>query len=288
MNILKNTERLNNIIEDFLEISRIESARLKFVFKRTDLRETVYETLNLMEGFAKEKNIQFITEFGRLPIINVDSNRVSQVLKNLIHNAIKFSPNNSKIEISAYLKNQDIQFSIRDYGKGMSPSDQIRVFEPFYQVEEPGRKDYGGTGLGLAICRGIVEAQKGKIWIQSIEGEGSTFNFTVPIKPIEKIQPIKVLFSPKFEIEKELKEKFISMLGPMGIAEFDELQINDSIEEEKILEYIDTLRKERILNEQNSKEFQLEVRKIFGDKLIDEPDELILDSNSQDIGGSKI
>ena len=288
MNILKNTERLNKIIEDFLEISRIESAHLKFSFKKTDIRETVYETLNLMEGFAKEKNIQFVTEFGKLPIINVDSDRVSQVLKNLIHNAIKFSPNNSKIEISAYLKKEDIQFSIKDYGKGMSPSDQIRVFEPFYQVEESGGKDYGGTGLGLAICRGIVEAQKGKIWVQSIEGQGSTFNFTVPLKPIEKIQPIKVLFSPKFEIEKELKEKFISMLGPMGIAEFDELQINDSIEKEKILEYIDNLKKERILNEQNSQEFKSEIRKIFGDKFTTEQDELIFDHNNQEIGGSKI
>ena len=288
MNILKNTERLNNIIEDFLEISRIESARLKFVFKRTDLRETVYDTIKLMEGFAKEKNIQFVTEFGKLPIINVDSDRVSQVLKNLIHNAIKFSSNNSKIEISAYLKKEDIQFSIKDYGKGMSPSDQIRVFEPFYQVEDPGGKDFGGTGLGLAICRGIVEAQKGKIWIQSIEGQGSTFNFTVPLKPIEKIQPIKVLFSPKFEIEEELKEKFISMLGPMGIAEFDELQINDSIEKEKILEYIDNLKKERILNEQNSLEFKSEIRKIFGDKLTDEQEKLVFDHNNQEIGGSKL
>ena len=288
MNILKNTERLNNIIEDFLEISRIESARLKFVFKRTDLRETVYDTIKLMEGFAKEKNIQFVTEFGKLPIINVDSDRVSQVLKNLIHNAIKFSSNNSKIEISAYLKKEDIQFSIKDYGKGMSPADQIRVYEPFYQVEETDGKDYGGTGLGLAICRGIVVAQKGKIWIQSIENEGSTFYFTVPLKPIEKIQPIQVLFSPKFEIEKELKEKFISILGSMGIAEFDELQINNLIEKDKILKYIDNLKKERILDEQYSKEFKLEIRKIFSDKLPDEQDGLVYDETNHEVGDFKI
>ena len=288
MNILKNTERLNKIIEDFMEISRIEAARLKFIFKRTDLRETIYETINLMEGFAKEKKIQFITELGKLPSINVDSDRVCQVLKNLIHNAIKFSPNNSKIEISAVLKKDNIQFSIKDYGKGMSPMDQIRVYEPFYQVEETDGKDYGGTGLGLAICRGIVEAQKGKIWIQSMEGKGSTFYFTVPLKPIEKIQPIKMLFSPKFEIEKELKEKFISILGPMGITEFDELQINDSIEKEKILKYIDDLKKEQILNEQNSKEFKLEVRKIFGDKLPNEQDELVFDHDNHEIRGFKI
>ena len=286
MNILKNTERLNKIIEDFLEISRIESARLKFAFKKTDIRETVYETLNLMEGFAKEKNIQFTTDFGKLPTINADHDRISQVLKNIIHNAIKFSPNNGKIEISAQLKKEFIQFYIRDYGKGMTPKDQIRVFEPFYQVEG-GSKEFGGTGLGLAICRGIIEAQKGKIWIQSIEGEGSTFYFTIPLKPIEKIQPIKVLFSPKFEIEKELKEKFISVLGPMGIAEFDELQINNEIEKDNIISYIDNLRKERILNEENSREFKLEIIKIFHDLSTDDKDELKVDDN-QEIGDFKI
>ncbi len=280
MNILKNTERLNKIIEDFLEISRIESARLKFIFKKTDIRETVYETINLMEGFAKEKNIQFITDFGKLPTINADPDRVSQLLKNIIHNAIKFSPKNGKIEISAQLKRDFIQFSIKDYGKGMSPRDQISVFEPFYQVDAS-NKEFGGTGLGLAICRGIVEAQKGKIWIQSIEGEGSTFYFTIPLKPIEKIQPIKVLFSPKFEIEKELKEKFISILGPMGIAEFDELHINNEIEKDKIIKYIDTLKKERILDEQNSKEFKYEIIKIFGDKLSDEEDEIVEGENQK-------
>jgi len=286
MNILKNTERLNKIIEDFLEISRIESARLKFSFKKTDIRETVYETLNLMEGFAKEKNIQFTTDFGKLPTINADPDRISQVLKNIIHNAIKFSPINGKIGISAQLKRDFIQFSIKDYGKGMSPKDQIRVFEPFYQVNA-GSKEFGGTGLGLAICRGIIEAQKGKIWIQSVEGAGSTFYFTIPLKPIEKIQPIKVLFSPKFEIEKELKEKFISMLGPMGIAEFDELQINNEIEKDKIISYIDNLKKERILNEEISREFKLEIIKIFRETPSDEPDELVVDEN-QEIGDFKI
>jgi hypothetical protein len=238
-----------------------------------------------MEGFGKEKNIQFITKLEKIPSIKADPDRICQVLKNLIHNAIKFSPNNGKIEISLSLKKNFIQFSIKDYGKGMSPTDQIRVYEPFYQVEDNEGKDYGGTGLGLAICRGIVEAQKGKIWIHSMEGKGSTFYFTVPLKPIEKVQPIKVLFSPKFELEKKLKEKFISILGPMGIVEFDELQINDSIKKKGIFKYIDGLKKEKILNEENSEEFKLEVEKIFGDKTSDEQDELVFD---QEIRGFEI
>jgi hypothetical protein len=161
------------------------------------------------------------------------------------------------------------------------------VFEPFYQVEDTDSKKYQGSGLGLSICRGIVEAQKGKIWIQSVEGKGSTFYFTIPIKPIEKIQPIQVLFSPKFEIEKELKEKFISILGPMGIVEFDELKINNEIEQDIIIKYIDNLKKERILNEQNSKDFKLEIIKIFGDNNLNEQEEPVVVNNNE-IGEFKI
>jgi signal transduction histidine kinase len=279
MNILKNTERLNKIIEDFMEISRIEAARLKFSFKKTDLRDTVYETVNLMEGFAKEKNIQIITDMGKLPFINVDPDRVCQILKNLLHNAIKFSPNNSKIEISAVLRTGYIEFSVTDYGIGMSQEDQIRIYEPFYQVKENNEIDYGGTGLGLAICRGIIEAQNGKIWIQSSKGKGSTFYFTVPLKPVEKVLPIRLLFSPKFEVEKELKEIFISL--------FDELQINDSIKIDKILEYIDELKKDRILDNNDSTLFEFEVKKIFSDNYSDEQDEITIENNEEE-GGIKI
>jgi hypothetical protein len=89
------------------------------------------------------------------------------------------------------------------------------------------------------------------------------------------------LFSPKFEIEKELKEKFISILGPMGIAEFDELQINNEIEKEKIIEYIDNLKEKRILDEQNSKEFKFEITKIFSDRPLDEDEKVVEDQNKE-------
>ena len=88
--ILRNAERLNKIIEDFLEISRIEAARLKFAFQKTDLQDTIKETVGFMEGFAKKKTLPYHDQ--NLPIIEVDPDRVSQVLRNLVHNAIKFSP----------------------------------------------------------------------------------------------------------------------------------------------------------------------------------------------------
>lgn len=262
---LRNAERLDRIIEDFLEVSRIEAARLKFAFRKTDLNETIKETITFLEGFAKEKNTKLIINISDLPIINVDPDRVSQVLRNLTHNAIKFSKNNSKIEIAAVTKKDHILFSVKDYGVGMTPEDKLHVFEPFYQIEGHLDRKHGGTGLGLAICRGIVESQKGKLWVESTENKGSTFYFTIPLKPVEEIEPIKVLFSSKAELENKIKEEFAEILGPMGLVEFDDLKNKHATGRKDIVEYINSLQELSILNDTNADKFKRNIGKIFGD-----------------------
>ena len=262
--ILRNAERLNKIIEDFLEISRIEAARLKFAFRKTDLHETIKETIEFMTGFAKEKNISLASPSNQLPIIEIDPDRISQVLRNLVHNAIKFSPQNSTIEINALLQNDHILFSVKDQGVGLSTEDQIRVFEPFYQVEGSLRRNYGGTGLGLTICRGIIEAQKGKIWVESKLNVGSTFYFTIPLTPVYDIEPIKVLFSQKGELEKKIRNELINTLGPMGDIEFNELKNKHSLNREDLTEYIVLLEKQRILRHTHANYLKLNIGKIFG------------------------
>jgi len=264
--ILRNADRLDKIIVDFLEISRIEAARLRFDFKKIDLKQIVNDTTSFMKGFAKEKNIKLVANTSKLPIIEADADRTSQVLGNLINNAIKFSKENSKINITAKAKEDHILFSVEDYGYGMTKEDQIRVFEPFYQVDNTLRRKHGGTGLGLAICRGIVEAQKGKIWVKSIPGEGSKFFFTVPLKPVRKIEPIKVLFSQKTVIEKKIQEEFKTMLGPLGIGEFNELKNKNAINKEDIYDYINTLSRKYILDKDHEIYFKNKVGQIFGDK----------------------
>ena len=149
---------------------------------------------------------------------------------------------------------------------GISPQDQIRVFEPFYQSEETVCREHEGTGLGLAICRGIVESQKGKIWVESTLGKGSIFSFYFPKKPVGEIEPIKVLFSLKSEIEKELKEQFILLLGPMGIVEFNDLKIKRSLGKEDIITYIDELSDLSILDKEKKDKFKENILSIFGDK----------------------
>lgn len=264
--IIRNADRLDNIIVDFLEISRIEAARLKFNFKETDIAETVQDTVKFMDAFAKEKNITLLTNIDKIPIIEVDSDRVSQVLRNLVNNAIKFSNEKNKIEINAEVKNDYVLFSVRDYGCGLSLDNQIRVFEPFYQVESANRRRHGGTGLGLAICRGIVESQNGKIWVESKLGRGCKFYFTVPLKPVRKIKPIKILFSQKGVIERKIREEFKTILGPLGLGEFDELKSKNSLGKEDIFEYIDSLTGMYIIPQERGVDFKNRIQKIYGDE----------------------
>jgi len=273
--ILRNTERLNKIIEDFLEISRIEAARLKFVFRKTDLKNVVNETVRFMDGFAREKNVTLVITIDELPLIEVDPDRISQVLRNLVHNAIKFSPVDSTIEIIAEQIKDWVQFSVKDHGVGLSQEDQIRVFEPFYQVDGALDRKYGGTGLGLTICRGIIEAQKGKIWVESQPGVGSTFIFTVPLTPVYEIEPIKVLFSTKTGIENKLRYELINMLGPIGEVEFNELKNKHALNKADLRNYIVSLENQHILRQTHADELMLNIEKIFGEDKRKEENEII-------------
>jgi signal transduction histidine kinase len=262
--IIRNAERLDKIIVDFLDISRIEAARLKFNFQETNIEKLVKETTKFMLGYAKEKNIELCLNLDKLPEIEVDPDRVSQVLRNLINNAIKFSTEKSKIEIIVELKKEYILFGVRDYGCGLNSENQIRIFEPFYQVEGANRRRYGGTGLGLTICRGIIESQNGKIWIESKLGKGCKFNFTIPLKPVRQIRPIKILFSHKGTIEKKIREEFKSILGPLGNNEFDELKSKNALGRDDLVEYIDSLMEQYIIPNEQGQDFKNRVKRILG------------------------
>lgn len=264
--VTRNADRLDNIIVDFLEISRIEAARLKFNFRETDISQTVYETTKFMEGFAKEKNIKLVVNADELPIIEADPDRLNQVLRNLINNAIKFSENNTSIEITAELQKDHILFSVRDHGCGLTTENQIRIFEPFFQVENTNRRKHGGTGLGLAICRGIIEAQKGKLWVESKPDKGSKFCFTLPLKPVREIEPIKVLFSPKSLIERKIREEFKTILGPLGNAEFIDLKSKNALGKEDIFDYIDSLTDLHIIPQEKGLNFKNRIGDIYGEE----------------------
>lgn len=204
--VLNNTNRLDKIIQDFLEISRIEAARLKFEFKKISIKEQIQKNVKEINDYLPEKNIKVDIEAEKLPQINADPERFSQVLRNLLINAKKFSDKNSKIKISAKEQKNFIQICVKDEGVGISKKNQPKIFQPFYQEEGTMYREFGGSGLGLSISKGIIEAQKGKIWVESEKGKGSKFCFTVPKKPVKEPAPIKSLFTEE-KIEKNPTNK---------------------------------------------------------------------------------
>ncbi len=262
--VLNNTERLDKIIVDFLEISRIEAARLKFNFIRADLAKTVELVVEEMNNFMPEKKIKIEVKTEKLPVIECDPDRVSQVLRNLISNAIKFSPENSQIDVSAKLHSGMILFSVKDKGVGIAEKDQRKLFEPFYQVENMYQHKSGGTGLGLAISKGIVESQNGKIWLISALGKGTIFYFTLPLKPIREIKAIKLLFSESESMDNNLKNLFKDYIGPLGEKEFEELKISTGINADSIKEYLLRLVHLGILKKETGEEFKNKVMLVLG------------------------
>lgn len=258
--VLRNTERLDKIIVDFLEISRIEAARLKFNFIKVNLADYIKRLKEEMDNFLPEKKIELVLKVGKLPAIEVDPDRVMQVLRNLVNNAKKFSPENSKIFITAELKNKMILFSVKDQGVGIAKNSQARIFEPFFQTDNMYQHKSGGTGLGLAICKGIVESQNGRIWFNSAEGKGTIFYFTIPLEPVRDIKPIKVLFSPVQDMEKKIKEIFIEMLGPLGATEFEDKK-QEGLIEKNLLDYVQFLKRNGVIN--NTEEFKNRISQVF-------------------------
>ena len=248
--VLRNTERLDRIIQDFLEISRIEAARLKFKFIKTSLNKPIESLLKEMDGFMPEKKIKLVSHIDNLPIIEVDPDRVMQVLRNLINNAKKFSPDRAEIIVTAKQKKSRIEFSVSDQGVGLSKDDKRRVFEPFYQADQTMYNKQKGNGLGLAICRGIVESQNGKIWIESEKKKGSIFHFTIPLEPVRESKSIKLLFSSSEENEKKVEDLFIDILGPMGANEFKKIKDAD-VDFDSITDYFREITKIGVITAEN-------------------------------------
>ncbi len=262
--ILRNANRLDNIIRDFLDVSRIEAARLKFNFKKVNIPQIIEEVIEGMKHYMPEKEISLITRISKtkakkMPMIETDPGRVSQILRNLISNAIKFTEKKGKVEVNVKSEKNHLLFSIKDEGVGISAQDQTKLFEPFFQAEQTIYREQGGVGLGLAICRGIVLSQKGNIWVESQPGQGSTFYFTLPLKPVKKIKPIKLLFSVHEEIEKNLKTLFNETLGPIGSTELDNFKKRNKLIKTDLARYTDDLIEKGVLTKGKGNRFRREI-----------------------------
>jgi len=171
--------KINKMIQDLLDISRLEANTLKIDLAKCNLIDIVSDILDTYESTAKIKNIKLSSEISsNFPAAYCDSQRTFQIISNLVNNAIKFTKPYGSVKISASVIAERIQVQVADTGKGIPKHQYSKVFSRFWQAEDT---TYQGTGLGLAISKRLVEGQGGRIWFESKLGIGSTFYFTLAI-----------------------------------------------------------------------------------------------------------
>jgi GAF domain-containing protein len=187
--ISRNGKHLLGLINDVLDLSKIEAGQLMLALDNYSLKDVVHGVYGAVEPLAAEKKLAFKIEMASdMPGGRGDERRLTQVLLNLVGNAIKFTDKGG-ITIKASAADGAYNLAVRDTGPGISEADQKKLFQEFQQADNSITKSKGGTGLGLAISKRIIEMHGGRIWVESQPGEGSTFSLTLPIK-VEQARPL--------------------------------------------------------------------------------------------------
>jgi signal transduction histidine kinase len=186
VNIAKdNVVRLTLLVNDILDIDKLESGKLDVVCTHQDLRTIVQQALVQNSGYANRYGIDIVLQNSQMPVqpiqVHVEASRLLQVMANLLSNAIKFSPPDGKVEVSVEVVESRARIAVRDHGPGIPEDFRGRIFEKFAQADGGNTRTRGGSGLGLCISKAIVERFGGTIGFDSIPGDGSTFYFTLPL-----------------------------------------------------------------------------------------------------------
>jgi len=178
---LLENESLSHLIENLLELSRAQAQQLSLYSEPTDVKTLVKEALSKVKRQAPSH--RFVTSFpDKLQLVNADPLRIERILYNLLENAAKYSPLGSQIKVSVNAEPERLVIGVSDHGKGLSSSEQARIFGPFQRLENSRPDQARGAGLGLMVCRRLVEAHGGQIWVESKKGKGSTFFFSLPLR----------------------------------------------------------------------------------------------------------
>jgi PAS domain S-box-containing protein len=178
--IQRNTERLDRFIGEVLDISKFEAGVMKFNLVPANLNEIVGNAVETMKIQALNKNLKLIFKEDNVPEVVIDKDRITQVIMDLINNAIKFTDTGGLIEVELSGDICHAIIKVKDNGIGMRKEDIEKLFKPFQQLDSSYGRKYGGSGLGLAICKRIITYHGGKIWTESEVGRGSTFQFMIP------------------------------------------------------------------------------------------------------------
>lgn len=193
-----NTDRLIRLINDILDISRIEAGKMEIKKAPLSVSEAINRAVQEIHGYADQRSITVIIRIAeQLPRAVADSDRLQQVLVNLLSNAIKFSEPGSQVNVTALRDGHYVRAEVRDQGPGIPPDQVSRIFEKFHRVDNASTRKTGGTGLGLAICKAIIDEHAGQIWCESEVGHGSVFTFTIPVEPSPVELPVTAGLRPK-------------------------------------------------------------------------------------------
>ena len=169
--------QMQRIISDLLDVAAIEAGKLSVQLQPGDARSSIEAAIEASRSIAAKKSIVLEAVIGSEPLLaRFDPGRIAQVLENLIHNALKFTPTGGRISFEGRMADHVVEVSVRDTGPGLQPEEIALIFDRFRQVEKRGRR---ALGLGLYISRSIIESHGGRIWVESVPGEGSTFLFTL-------------------------------------------------------------------------------------------------------------
>ena len=177
-------DRLSNLINDLLDVSRMQSGRLILNKEETAIDQLILDIVEDVQQTTSHHRIE--CELSARVMVDVDKYRFSQVIINLLSNAIKYSPQANRVLVKSHVKRGNVVVSVEDFGIGISRRDQKKVFEPFYQARNTIRQSYSGLGLGLHIADEIIQKHGGTIEVESTKGKGSIFSFTIPYKTIRK------------------------------------------------------------------------------------------------------
>ena len=235
----RNIQRLSGIIEDLLDLSRIQTGKLDYRYNKVDITSSLELLKNTFEQVAQDKNISITLDIKeKLPEIYADSRRIEQILSNLVSNSLKFTSQNGSIDVSAEIidsleidyeklimpkikpSGKYVKISVKDDGIGIKKEDIPKIFDKFSQIETSLNRNEGGVGLGLTITKQLIDAHLGAVWVDSVEQEGSIFNVVLPLLDNFKIFTmdlshtlvnnedtgvIKITFNKELDLIEELK-----------------------------------------------------------------------------------
>jgi two-component system phosphate regulon sensor histidine kinase PhoR len=182
MIINKEAERLSRLIDEILNLSRIEDEKFVLNYEEFSISDIIQRTAAIVQTRAAEKNLTINIDVpDDLPAVQGDPDMIRQVLLNLVDNAINYTQPGGTVLVRASVEQGELRVDVQDNGIGITPENLSRLFERFYRVDKARSREMGGTGLGLAIVKHIVEVHKGKVQVESKVGRGSTFSFRLPL-----------------------------------------------------------------------------------------------------------